>query len=144
MFLIVHFGDNDFGQPVICALRRIWHDVAKNNWMITNDRIRETESRINKSYVDIFNSLHSAGILQPMIELAIDCEFLYGRVEFATRGHYSPRKFKQGYEPIERELISITHVYLNVHLSFVKKRPTRWANGEKVWLNLITGDVKLY
>ena len=143
MFLRVRFGDNDFGNPVTYALRRIWQDVDENNGHLLG------LDGHPKSLSQIFEGLYKSGTLQLMVELAIDCEYNYGNVEFATRGlYYKEVDWDRHREEIKKvkQLRSITTEYLNVHLSLrnTKAFSKAWQNGEEAILNLETGEVSTY
>ncbi len=79
--------------------------------------------------------------LELMIARAVDAEYHYGEVEFATRGlHWKEVDWKK--KKVGKAFESITDTYLSTEVSFHAEMSGEWANGEELWLNLETGDVE--
>ena len=137
-YLRVSFGDNDFGIPVSDALQRVWLWVNENNSHLLEGR----------TVADLFELLHKQGALSVLLERAIDAEYHYRDVEFATRSLYTidfPDSLPINWENhvVKKEFRSITDEYLTIDLSFHddKKFAQEWANGEEAALDLQTGEV---
>ncbi len=137
-YLDVRFGDNDFGFPMIAALRRLWGWINKNNGHLTGV--------INRSVPQMFYELHQAGALESMIKRLLVLETLCGEVEFATRGLYV-EKVDWATKKMDKRIRSERHEnYLSCEVEFHKNKrfAAHWENGEHAWLNLVTGEVQTY
>lgn len=144
-FLRIDFGDNDFGRPIMDALHRIWKDIHRNNYHITSKMGPDDKHFSDRSIADMFIELHKVGALTSMLNLAIDCEYMYGRVEFATRGLYW-KTVRWEDSITNNHLESITDRYLKFDISFHKnnKFADEWNNSESAYLDLETGEVKTF
>jgi hypothetical protein len=141
-FLRIDFYDNDFGGPVVNAISRIWRDIKNNNYHITS-KINPNDGHFSdRSMSEMFYGLHKVDLLEKMLKLTIDCEYLYSKVEFATRGLYW-KKLRLSEKEVDTNLESITDGYLDFKLSFHKDDSfiKEWNDGESAFLNLETGEV---
>ncbi len=127
-YLIVKFYENDFGNPMVSALKRLWLWMDKNN-----------RSYGVRSLSDIFQELHKAGSLEPMLLRLFVLEELCCAVEFATRGLYWEEvDWKKQLPPI------VPCNYLSCDIEFCETKPKEWQNGEYGWLDLVTGNAETY
>lgn len=140
-YLRIEFGDNDFGIPVQAALKRIWADVHENNAHLIDPLWGHKDKDELGSLPEMFQELHKVGALAPMIARAVDCEYHYSEVEYATRGLQST-KFSWKDKVVTKTFESITDTYLSTDLSFHAEMSEDWANGEEAWLDLETGKVE--
>lgn len=134
IFIEVAFGDNDFGFPIVAALKRLWGYVHKNNAHLV-----ESNSR---TVPQMFYELHKHSALETMIKRLFVLETLCGSVEFKTRGlAYKKVDWKE-------KIIKGPHGfkghdnYLGCAVKFhkTKKFTHKWQNGEHAWLDLETGE----
>lgn len=121
-YLIVEFGDNDFGIPMIAVLERLWQYVYENNHSFGE-------------MSDFFEKLHAVGALEPMIMRLFVLEQACYDVEFLTRCLYWDFNKK---EFPEMRL----DYYLECPVKFSKSLP-KPDNGETAYMNLITGEVQI-
>lgn len=131
-YLIVKFYDNDFGNPMVSALKRLWTWMNESNGHLgfaVGDR----------SLPEMFQELHKAGSLEPMLLRLFILEDLCLVVEFATRGLYwEDVDWKLELPPL------IPSNYLSCDIEFCEVKPKEWNNGEYGWLNLVTGEAETY
>lgn len=138
-YIDVKFGDNDFGLAMELALKRLWVYVNKNNGHIVGSFTKTTIPQM-------FESLHHAGVLEPMVKRLFVLEHLCGDVEFLTRGLYW-EKVKWGEKKIDKQLgFKSLDDYLSCDVSFHsnKKFMRKWQNGEHAWLNLNNGSADTF
>ena len=146
MFLEVQFSDNDFGLPLVAALKRLWGWVHKNNtYMIVAGFSARTVPQM-------FEELHKAEVLEGMIKRLFVCETLAFDIEFATRGLAEERintqwiQMTKRFATISHKELDKTQSYLQISVclhdtnDFTKE----WQNAEHAWLNLETGEADTF
>lgn len=138
-YLRVVFGDNDFGDVVQEAVERVSRDVYINNAHCLSDKASDLHFS-NRTIADIFSELYKAGVLQGLLERAVDAIHHYSDVEFATRGLYWKKVGWKG-KQVSKKFKSLTDNCLSLDLSFKSKMSNKWCNGEEIWLDMHTGAV---
>ena len=121
-YLIVEFGDNDFGIPIIAALERLWQYVSKN-------------AHVSSRIPEFFEKLHAVNALEPMIMRLFVLEHACYDVEFLTR--CLVWDFDKKELPETR-----LEYYLECPVKFSESLPEP-DNGETAWLDLTTGEVQV-
>lgn len=131
-YLIVKFYENDYGNPMVSALKRLWTWMDKRN-----GRLGPPVG--GRSLSEMFQELHKAGSLEPMLLRLFILEELCLAVEYATRGLY----WKEVDWKIELPPL-IPSNYLSCDIEFCETKPKECQNGEYGWLNLVTGEAETY
>jgi len=140
IYMKVNFYDNDYGQPVTNAIKRLWTWIHKNNAHCLRSKGKGDTHFSDRTLSDIFIELNNVDALVPMIERLIDSEYIAFDVEFSTRGLYwDSVDWKE--KKIPKKMKRCTD-YLNVDVSFQKTYSKNWQNGEVLILNTETGKVE--
>ena len=134
-YLIIEYGDNDFGMYVSAALDRLWSNVNYSNGHIQEYR----------TLAQMIYGLHCGKVLYGIICLLIDAEYMAGDAEHATRGLYW-KKVNWKESKIHKPERNITNKYLNISIKFTKdnKFMKKDRNGESAYLNLLTGETTTF
>lgn len=140
-YLEVDFYDNDFGYPIRDAVKKIWDWIFESN----EHMLMGGEDWSDKTLSQVFQALHEAGALQPMIQRTYQIECLHSAVEFATRGLYW-KEVKWEKKKIgllsAKELGNCDSIDIKFRPddSFMRKTECT-NNGESLVLNLETGEI---
>ena len=121
-YLIVEFGDNDFGIAMIAALERLWQYVSKN-------------AHVPSKIPEFFEKLHAVGALEPMVMRLFVLEQACYNMEFLTRC--------LDWDFNKKELPEMQlDYYLDCPVKFSPNVPP-YNNGEDAWMDLTTGKVEI-
>lgn len=127
-FLVVEYGDNDYGWMIANALSRLYSWIQESNSHLMPD----------KSIRPCFESLLDSGSLATMLDRLISLECLASQVESATRGLYRDNSVDKF------QLAEFTeNTYLNATIRIKDVFDEEWTNGEVAWLNFDTGQILL-
>lgn len=122
MYLIVEFGDNDFGYPMIAALQRLWQYVYENN-------------HSHGEMSSFFEKLHAVGSLESMVMRLFVLEQACYDVEHLTRCLYWTDLSNMELQEMRQDY------YLECPVEFSNDLPEP-DNGERAWLDLTTGEAQ--
>lgn len=146
-YLIVKFGDNDFGYPILAALERLWGWINQNNAHLAGHGDYLTMSQI-------YLRLLKCGALEQQLLRLFVLEDLCYDVEGRTRGLYEGRYWsdeKLGFDHPSDLGPTNTYLGIEVHLCDALEEGWAWAdavdgwaNGECARLNLETGEATVF
>jgi hypothetical protein len=133
-YLEVKFGDNDFGNEVAEALKKLWYFVKYNHC--------DNYSHEKQKVADCFVLLDKQEVLHKLLTQLIDAERIITNVEVATRFIHHAEILADQIKPFT----SLTTEYLKIKLAFHKdkKFAEEWNNSESAYLVLRTGKVRLF
>lgn len=118
-YLIIEFGDNDYGIPMIAALQRLWQYVSKN-------------AHVSSRIPEFFKKLHAVGALEPMLMRLFVLEQACSDVEHLTRC------LEWDFDKKELPETRLEY-YLECPVKFSADLP-KPNNGEDAWMDLETGE----
>ena len=137
-YLVVKFYDNDFGNPIIATLRRLWGWINENNAHL---------SGIGDYFTipQMYQRLHDSGALETMIHRLFVLENLCYEIEFSTRGlYYGSTNGLNLDNPGHLEPNTHLSCEVSLHETQDTIKDLEWANGECALLKLGTGSIKIF
>lgn len=148
-YIIIDYHDNDFGWPVLNAVRRYYDYVVTNNCDVMKPNpstyVFNTHPRMA---ADLFSKLHAYGVLQYHLRKMIASEYIASNIECSTRGifTYNTHIREEESSPDTRWLDDVRKIYDYLKLSImfadnVDQLDDVFLNGECCILDLYSGAV---
>jgi hypothetical protein len=143
-YLVVKFFDNDFGYPMLGALKRLWEYIYTNNAHLAGV---PTQSRSGLTLVEIYQKLQECGTLDSLLLRLFVLERLCFDVEHKTRGltwndvDWASHAVKEPSHLTDDTYLSVETA---IYGQYERIPDIEWVNGERAFLNLADGTVGIF